>query len=715
MRPNPARSRGVTAGCEEPGLPCAGGREKALHRIAGGARRRPCGRCRRAGPVAHAGSDARLWLAEVQRARTQPRALADASAGPRGSCSTRRPTGCASRRSSRRHRRRAPTTSSRCRRSPQTRRSRARTRRRRSGRSARGSTRSTRSATRAGTAGWRPGTGPGSTPASRRGSAWQPPGSTRRPETPGRSTSSRRPFARARGRRARALATFCAASRATASRASPSCTGVAQLTTDCRRTRSTSRAGSRTRASGTRSRTSSRDWQQETYGDARAYAAAGTTPQQRRDALMQYLGHVPALANAGPDAAAAARGFLAADLRAARERRLGVGVGVRLDRRSRRATMQDYVSAQVYAARDLARRAPASTASASPGRRATHSASPPPTSPRRPARILDRLAAAIRDSGVPSEDPGSGACAPTWCTPSLDGAALTPAWQAFSSWSQAAVVINSPRRRRSRPARRRARCPCSCRPAACPTRRLADQPVALASTSPRGGFSQSPAGPWAPTLTVTIPAGSSSAGFYYTDTLAGTPTISAALTGQAAATQTETVLPGPLAKLALTPAAGNGRRQGFPAVPGDRHRRVRQRRRRSADVVGHALAGNRQPADRCLDHLQGGHQGRQGNADRGSGNDRGDGRDHRDEAGAARRVRRHEDGRASPRRDDEVVAGGSPAAGVQILLKVRRGSSVVASVLGRTKRDGKLVWRSKKPLPSGRYVARATVRSASTA
>jgi hypothetical protein len=36
-------------------------------------------------------------------------------------------------------------------------------------------------------------------------------------------------------------------------------------------------------------------------------------------------------------------------------------------------------------------------------------------------------------------------------------------------------------------------------------------------------------------------------------------------------------------------------------------------------------------------------------------------------------------------------------------------------VLGRTKRDGRLVWRSKKPLPTARYVARATVRSASTA
>ncbi|MFL5927766.1 MAG: hypothetical protein ACJ77E_12610, partial [Gaiellaceae bacterium] len=33
------------------------------------------------------------------------------------------------------------------------------------------------------------------------------------------------------------------------------------------------------------------DWAQENYGDVRAYAVAGSTPQQRRDALVQYLGH----------------------------------------------------------------------------------------------------------------------------------------------------------------------------------------------------------------------------------------------------------------------------------------------------------------------------------------------------------------------------------------------------------------------------------------
>jgi hypothetical protein len=62
-----------------------------------------------------------------------------------------------------------------------------------------------------------------------------------------------------------------------------------------------------------------------------------------------------------------------------------------------------------------------------------------------------------------------------------------------------------------------------------------------------------------------------------------------------------------------------------------------------------------------------------------------------------------------------VLAARRPAAGVRLQLKVRKGASVVALVLGRTKGDGRLVWRSKHPLPRAHYVVRATIRSASTA
>jgi hypothetical protein len=52
------------------------------------------------------------------------------------------------------------------------------------------------------------------------------------------------------------------------------------------------------------------DWMQEDYGDIRDYAVQGATAQQRRDALVQYLGHPMALANAGADLTTAARTFL---------------------------------------------------------------------------------------------------------------------------------------------------------------------------------------------------------------------------------------------------------------------------------------------------------------------------------------------------------------------------------------------------------------------
>ena len=214
---------------------------------------------------------------------------------------------------------------------------------------------------------------------------------------------------------------------------------------------------------------------------------------------------------------------------------------------------------------------------------------------------------------------------------------------------------------------------------------------------------------------MTIPAGASSASFYYTDTLAGAPTISAALTGQAAATQIETVLPGPLAKLALTPAAATVTTKAS-----------RSFRATGADAYGNVVVaaptwsitpslGTVSPQTGASTIFKAGTKAGRATLTAAAGTVA---------AAAVITVTRPAPRVASVRTKmvarhlvvtTRVVAGGSPAAGVQILLKVRRGSSVVATVLDRTKRDGKLVWRSKRQLPSGRYVARATVRSASTA
>jgi hypothetical protein len=46
---------------------------------------------------------------------------------------------------------------------------------------------------------------------------------------------------------------------------------------------------------------------------------------------------------------------------------------------------------------------------------------------------------------------------------------------------------------------------------------------------------------------------------------------------------------------------------------------------------------------------------------------------------------------------------------------VRRGSSVIARVSGRTDVHGRIVWRSKHVLPAGRYTVKAAIRSRSTA
>jgi cell division septation protein DedD len=51
-----------------------------------------------------------------------------------------------------------------------------------------------------------------------------------------------------------------------------------------------------------------------------------------------------------------------------------------------------------------------------------------------------------------------------------------------------------------------------------------------------------------------------------------------------------------------------------------------------------------------------------------------------------------------------------PAARVRIVLRVRRGSSIVAVVRTVTTRRGTFTWRSRRPLPRGHYVASAALR-----
>jgi hypothetical protein len=94
------------------------------------------------------------------------------------------------------------------------------------------------------------------------------------------------------------------------------------------------------------------DWAQENYGDVRTYAVAGATPQARRDAEVQYLGHELALANAGPETVAPARAVLQSSYVAFGNAAWAWASAYGYTSTTS-ATMQDFVSGQIYAARSL--------------------------------------------------------------------------------------------------------------------------------------------------------------------------------------------------------------------------------------------------------------------------------------------------------------------------------------------------------------------------
>jgi hypothetical protein len=302
------------------------------------------------------------------------------------------------------------------------------------------------------------------------------------------------------------------------------------------------------------------DWSQEVYSDFRSYGVTGAPSATRRDYLNDYLQHPLYLAGVGPPAIDAARAFLQSTYSplANAAWQWGSGYGWTLVAYDQ---MQAFVSAQTYALRAF------STAT---GQAQDHwgFAWQPRNATGLPraqfngetAAILDRLGAAIRDSGqtMEPEDPGGGACGPpgqpVYCGGDLPGAAFTESWKSFRAWTQPTLVFATPPQTL---------------PVATPSGPIslalqtttgaphagaADLPVTLSSSSPQGQFALDPAGPWTSTLVLTIPAGGSAAGpFYYQDTLAGSAVITASAAGITSGTQTETILPGPLVEASVRP------------------------------------------------------------------------------------------------------------------------------------------------------------------
>jgi len=289
------------------------------------------------------------------------------------------------------------------------------------------------------------------------------------------------------------------------------------------------------------------DFLQENYGDVRDYGVAGADVPTRLSYLNAYLEHVLQLATTAPSTALAAQAYLEATYaplaNAAWAWSSGFGyTAVRYDQ------MEDYVSAQVDAMRSYdaslgwsADRIgfawdPSNSLGLSPTDFSTQTAA-----------LLTRMAAAIQTSADPAA-PGAGACQSPWCTATIDGAAFTPAWSTFSTWTPTSAAFGSSPETVTAGA---ATGPMNLRPqiGGIVTALPIDTVAQLSSSSAGGSFSTSPTGPWTPTLDLTIPAHSTSATFYMLDSQPGTPTVTATIGGEST-TQVE-VVTAPAAPLVL--------------------------------------------------------------------------------------------------------------------------------------------------------------------
>lgn len=312
------------------------------------------------------------------------------------------------------------------------------------------------------------------------------------------------------------------------------------------------------------------DWSQELYGDVRNYAVAGTSPQDRAASLVDYLEHVLVHANAGPDSVAAARSFLQATdsplANAAWKYDTAFGwTSVPYDQ------MKDYVSAQTYALRSF---------QAKGGQAQDHFGFAwalknldnidPTEFANETGAIADRLAAAIHDSAQPvdTSDPGIGACVPNWCSTVVSGATFATQWKTFTTWPQPALGFSSA------PVTVTAGAPSAPITVQLPSAATAPITITLASTSSRGSFSASVTNPWSGTnpFSLTIPAGQTTVTFYYEDTTAGNPTLTASASGYTSVAQVETVSAASLSTITITPSSATvatGGTQAFSASGAD--------------------------------------------------------------------------------------------------------------------------------------------------
>jgi hypothetical protein len=302
------------------------------------------------------------------------------------------------------------------------------------------------------------------------------------------------------------------------------------------------------------------DWSQEVYGDARSWAVQGIANDVRRDYLNDYLYHELSLAGVGPPTVDAARTYIQSTYsplaNAAWEREAGYGWTM-----VPAAQMGAYVSAQVHALRYYSATrgqaqdhwgfawAPRNGTGMSVDAFTTESGG-----------VLTRLAAAIRDSAetLDPANPGSGACGPPgqnlYCTADVAGARLTEAWKSFTAWTQSVLAFAT--QPQTIPAGQTSG-PMSLSlvtSSGLSVTTPVPLTVTLSSTSPRGTFASSFAGPFTRTLPITIAAGTGTSPlFYYRDTRAGEPELTASAAGATSGVQTMTVNAGAPITVAVIP------------------------------------------------------------------------------------------------------------------------------------------------------------------
>ena len=316
------------------------------------------------------------------------------------------------------------------------------------------------------------------------------------------------------------------------------------------------------------------DWAQEVYGDVRSYAAPGSSVSQRRDALTDYLDHSDLLARAGGAVSGTASAFFsrtASPLGSAAWQWDGSFGWTLVDA----PLMQQFVSTQVYAMRSH------DASLGRPDDRWGFAWAPrnPGSVPKNEfasaaGAVLDRLAAAIRDSGGDSpSDPGVLACGPPgknlWCGGDLAGAALTPSWATFRTWSPTTLTFVTPPPTVVAGA---VSTPITIQPQVAGVAARPQAPLAMTITtsSPTGTLATNAAGPFTPSVTVQlVPGAFSTVQVYYEDTTSGTATLTASAPGAVAGTLALTVSGAAAVSLQIEPVSATltlGATASFSAV-----------------------------------------------------------------------------------------------------------------------------------------------------